>query len=262
MEYEDRLTITTPEGVELELQLAGLGSRFIAQALDLLIKLTAIVLISVALSVAGLTGVAIIIPSILLILYAYDVVFETFANGRTPGKRVAKLRVVRVGGEPVDFMSSAIRNVLRLVDGIPTSYIPGIISILSTRRNQRLGDLAAGTIVIHEEPVSLPRQPRPGAAQAGWAPPQPAPAAGWGPPSGGWEPPPPGPVWDVSAVGAEELAAVRAFLDRRWTLEGPARMQLALQLADALWPKVGGAPTGLPPEAFLEQLAQQKSYRG
>ena len=109
MEYEDRLTITTPEGVELELQLAGLGSRFIAQSLDLLIKLTAIVLVSVALSAAGLTGVAIIIPSILLILYAYDVVFETFANGRTPGKRVAKLRVVRVGGEPVDFMSSAPR---------------------------------------------------------------------------------------------------------------------------------------------------------
>src|ERR671914_416746 len=99
MEYEDRLTITTPEGVELELQLAGLGSRFIAQVLDLLIK------------------------------------------------GAAMLRVVKVGGEPVDFMSSAIRNVLRLVDGIPTSYIPGMISILATKRNQRLGDLAAGTIV-------------------------------------------------------------------------------------------------------------------
>jgi hypothetical protein len=69
-------------------------------------------------------------------------------------------------------------------------------------------------------------------------------------------------VWDVSAVSAEELAAVRSFLDRRWTLDAQARGRLALQLADALWPKVGGAPTDLPPEAFLEQLAQQKSYRG
>src|SRR5918992_5928293 len=127
MEYEDRLTITTPEGVELELQLAGLGSRFVAQSIDLLIKGAAILLLVIALSVFGLTGVAIMIPSILLILYAYDVVFETFSNGRTPGKRALKLRVVKAEGEPVDFMSSAIRNVLRLVDGLPTSYVPGIV---------------------------------------------------------------------------------------------------------------------------------------
>ena len=254
MEYEDRLTITTPEGVELELQLAGLGSRFIAQTIDLLIKITAIILVGIALSVLGLTGVAIMIPAFALILYAYDVVFETFSNGRTPGKRAAKLRVVRVGGEPVDFMSSAIRNVLRLVDGLPTSYVPGMISILATKKNQRLGDLAAGTIVIHEDPVE---------AQRG-APP--APAYGWAPPIAqaglaAWRPAPQGPVWDVSAVRPEELSAVRSFLERRWSLEGLARQQLALQLADALWPKVGGAPTGLPPEAFLEQLAQQKSVR-
>ena len=92
MDYEDRLTITTPEGVELELQLAGLGSRFVAQVLDLLIKGTAILLLVIALSIAGLTGIAIMIPAIVLILYAYDVVFETFSNGRTPGKRAARLR--------------------------------------------------------------------------------------------------------------------------------------------------------------------------
>jgi uncharacterized RDD family membrane protein YckC len=262
MEYEDRLTITTPEGVELELQLAGLGSRFVAQTIDLLIKGTAIFLLAIALSLAGLTGVAIIIPSVLLILYAYDVVFETFSNGRTPGKRAIRLRVVKVGGEPVDFMSSAIRNVLRLVDGIPTSYIPGMISILATKRNQRLGDLAAGTVVIHEEPVAAPAPP----AAAAWHPP--APGAGWEPPTPGgpttgWQPPAPsGPVWDVSAVTPEDLSAVRSFLDRRWQLDVQARNRLALQLADALWPKVAGAPNGLPPEAFLEQLAQQKSARG
>jgi hypothetical protein len=66
----------------------------------------------------------------------------------------------------------------------------------------------------------------------------------------------------VSAVSAEETAAVRSFLDRRWTLDPAARGRLALQLADALWPKVGGAPGGMPPEAFLEQLAQQKWGRG
>jgi uncharacterized RDD family membrane protein YckC len=253
MEYEDRLTITTPEGVELDLQLAGLGSRFIAQSVDLLIKGALIVLIAVSLSALGLTGVAIMLPAFMLVLYAYDVLFETFGNGRTPGKRAMRLRVVRTGGEPVDFMSSAIRNVLRLIDGIPTSYVPGMISILATKRNQRLGDLAAGTIVIHEDPVAAP--PRPATAPPGgpWVPPEHLRAPSWQPAA---------PVWDVSAVGPEELAAVRSFLDRRWTLGFQARSQLALQLADALWPKVGGAPTGLTPEAFLEQLAQQKSLRG
>jgi uncharacterized RDD family membrane protein YckC len=278
MEYEDRLTITTPEGVELELQLAGLGSRFIAQTLDLLIKATAIGLVAIALSLAGLTGVAIMIPAFFLIVYAYDVVFETFSNGRTPGKRAARLRVVKAGGEPVDFMSSAIRNVLRLVDGLPTSYIPGIISILATKRNQRLGDLAAGTIVIHEDPVAAPARagghPPPSPPGGAWAPPSDAgagtwappgqqPAPGWPQPAPAWQPPAPsGPMWDVSAVGAEEVAAVRSFLDRRWSLDAAARNRLALQLADALWAKVGGAPNGLPPEAFLEQLVQQKSGRG
>lgn len=255
MEYEDRLTITTPEGVELELELAGLGSRFVAQLVDLLIKGAAILMVGIVLSIAGLTGVAIFIPTFVLILYAYDVVFETFSNGRTPGKRAARLRVVKAGGEPVDFMSSAIRNVLRLVDGLPTSYIPGTISILVTRRNQRLGDLAAGTIVIHEEPVAAPVMP----AAAGWG------APGWQQP--GWQSPAPvpvpaGPVWDVSSVSAEELSAVRSFLERRWSLDPQARHRLGLQLADALWPKVAGAPSGMPPEAFLEQLARQKSARG
>jgi len=252
MEYEDRLTITTPEGVELDLQLAGLGSRFLAQLLDLTIKGIAILLLALALSLFGLTGWAIFVPSMLLILYAYDVVFETFGGGRTPGKRANKLRVVRVGGEPVDFMSSAIRNVLRLIDGIPTSYIPGIISILATRKNQRIGDLAAGTIVIREERVAAPRASAP------------VPGPGWLPPTA---PPPPsvapaGPGWDVSGVGAEEVAAVRSFLERRWSLEPGARGALALQLTSALWPKVGGVPNGIPPETFLEQLAQQKAGRG
>src|ERR671914_695657 len=169
MEYEDRLKIVTPEGVELELQLAGLGSRFIAQSIDLLIKSALILLIVIAVSWAGLTGVAIILPSIALVLYAYDVVFETFSNGRTPGKRAARLRVVRVGG-------------------VPTFYVPGMVSILATKKNQRLGDLAAGTIVIHEEPAVAPRPGMPPPGAGAWAPPSAPP---------GWQA---GPVWDVSRV--------------------------------------------------------------
>jgi uncharacterized RDD family membrane protein YckC len=261
MELDDRLTITTPEGVELDLQLAGLGSRFMGQLLDFTIKVVAILAIALTLSVAGLTGVAIMLPLFFLILYAYDVVFETFANGRTPGKMATRLRVVRIGGEPVDFMSSAIRNVLRLIDGAPLAYVPGIISILATQRNQRLGDLAAGTIVVKEEPVEIPLQP--GIGPGGF---EPAPAWGqprWDPPAGAPPPPPAhaGPVWDVSQVSAAEVATVRSFLERRWELEHVARAQLAMQLAGALWPKVAGAEPGLAPEQFLEQVAFQKAQR-
>lgn len=244
MEYEDRLTITTPEGVELDLQLAGLGSRFAAQLIDLVIKTVMIILVMIVFSQLGLTGVAIIIPTIVLILYGYDVLFETLGNGRTPGKRLLRLRVLRVGGEPIDFMSSAIRNVLRLIEGFTTAFIPAMVSVLATKKNQRLGDLAAGTIVIHEDPVAK------GAPEV--------------PPYGPWGSPTVavGAVWDVSAVRAEEVAAVRSFLERRWTLDSNTRTRLAIQLADGLWQKVAGAPHGLPPEAFLEQLAQQKSGRG
>jgi uncharacterized RDD family membrane protein YckC len=276
MELDDRLTITTPEGVELDLELAGLGSRFMGQLLDFTIKVISILAIGLTLSAAGLTGLAIMLPLIFLILYAYDVVFETFASGRTPGKMATRLRVVRIGGEPIDFMSSAIRNVLRLIDGAPLMYVPGIISILATKRHQRLGDLAAGTIVVREEPAQVELQP-------GLGPPGAAPGGGWGQPRGGepswgqpsWEapagasspppppPPPPfsGPVWDVSQVSAGEIGAVRSFLERRWELDYVARAQLAMQLAEALWPKVAGATPGLPPEQFLEQLAFQKGQR-
>jgi uncharacterized RDD family membrane protein YckC len=241
VEYEDRITIQTPEGVELELVLAGLGSRFVGALIDLTLKFLVIGLLAAVLGVLGLFGVAALFALSFLVLFAYDVLFETLAGGRTPGKRAAGTRVVRAGGEPVDFTSSAIRNVLRVVDGIPTSYIPGMVSIIATRRNQRLGDLAAGTLVVME------RKAEPADAPPSYMPP--AHAA-------------PAPAWDVSAVTGEELAAVRSFLSRRAGLEPTARQRIANELAVALQHKVAGAERTVHPEQFLEQLAYEKSLRG
>src|SRR5206468_11279553 len=92
-----------------------------------------------------------------LVYFGYDVAFETLASGRTPGKRAAGLRVVRLGGEPVGFVASAVRNLGRLVDMQPgLLYAVGAATILFSRHNQRLGDLAAGTLVVRERRAPLP----------------------------------------------------------------------------------------------------------
>ena len=247
MSYEDRISIPTPEGVELELVLAGVGSRLVGALVDFLIK--AVVLFALWLvsgAVASDDGgflVALLIITSFLVLWGYDVAFETLASGRTPGKRAAGLRVVRLGGEPVGFLASAVRNLLRLIDMQPGFiYAVGAVTILFSRRNQRLGDLAAGTLVVRER-----RAPLPGAAR----PPVPdfATADRYA-------------AWDVSGVTAYELVTVRRFLERRWQLDPGARGRLGWELAERLRPKVAGAPPNLHPEQFLEAVAEAKAARG
>jgi uncharacterized RDD family membrane protein YckC len=241
VQYEDHLSIPTPEGVSLDLTLAGLGSRAIAGCIDLVLKALLVgLLLIVMLALMGIDGAFVILPATGMAMLVYDVVFETLAGGRTPGKRISGLRVVRSSGRPVDLTASAVRNALRLLDGLPLSYLPTIVSILLTRRNQRPGDLAADTVVIRDR-REIDRT-RPGAARA---------------PAGE----PAGASWDVSAVPAEDMATVRAFLDRREGLAGDARTRLAAQLDRALRPRVGGADEP-DPERFLEILYDAKRARG
>ena len=242
LSLDDRVAIATPEGVELQLTLAGLGSRAIAGATDLVIKGLIILLLIIALSALEVVALALIIPLIALVLLAYDIAFEMLAQGRTPGKRMSGLRVVRDSGGPVDLASSAVRNVLRLIDGLPLSYVPTIIGVLLTRRNQRPGDLVAGTLVIRERMAGAAA---PAVAASAYAPPV-APGAG---------------IWDVSALDGEQLAMVRSFLARRDGLDAAARARLAQRLADALRPRVGGADEPAA-ERFLERLEHEKAARG
>lgn len=250
MHYEDRITIPTPEGVSLELTLAGFGSRAVARAIDLAIKgVFLLVLLIVASAGLGQAASIVTVSSAGLALLIYDIAFETFGGGRTPGKRASGLRVVRCSGRPIDATASAIRNLLRLVDGITLSYVPTIVSILATRRNQRLGDLAADTVVIRDR-REIDRAPPAGAfATMPASPPDGARAAAAGS------------TWDVSAIPAEEIATVRAFLERRDGLAGDARARLATQLDGALRPRVGGAEER-EPERFLEILYAAKRERG
>jgi uncharacterized RDD family membrane protein YckC len=236
--YDETVTIATPEGVDLELTLAGAGSRFVSALVDLGIQLLLALATLAALGWIGGFGQAVVALCTTLIVLGYDIFFEVLAAGRTPGKRLNGMRVVRSGGEPVGFLTSAIRNVLRAVDFLPFAYVIGAASILATRKNQRLGDVAAGTLVVRDR--ALKAVPRTRTATA----------------------PPETMAWDTSAITAEEVAAVRRFLERRHEIESGARAELAHTFAARLWPKVGGAREGLDAETFLTLLVAAKSARG
>ena len=236
------MRISTPEGVDVELTLAGIGSRFIAALFDFMIEFAIILAAGFLLGVVGgdgsgwaNAGFAIIF---FLVFFGYDVLFEVRARGRTPGKRWTGLRVVRTSGQPVTFVPSSIRNVMRLVDMLPAPplYAVGMASIFVTGKNQRLGDLAGGTLVVRERAASFTA-----AATNGEA----ATRAADG--------------WDVSAVSAQDIGTVRQFLERREGLADGPRGELARDLERRLRPRVAGAPEGLRAEEFLERLSAAKS---
>jgi uncharacterized RDD family membrane protein YckC len=250
--------------VALEVPLAGLGSRFVAALVDGVIK-GAVILAALAGVVAlgatsgpgpvpeptgdlALIGLAVFFVFGFLVNFGYDVLFETLASGRTPGKRWTGLRVVRLDGGPVNFTTSAVRNLVRLVDGL-FGYAVGVVAILVSARNQRLGDLAAGTVVVRERRApDLRRDRRP--AGAGMPVPPAVPES-----SGELV------SWDITSVTADDLMTVRRFLERRPELTSEARARLAHDFALRLRPKVAGAPEDLHPEEFLERLAAAKAAR-
>ena len=126
MEYEDRRTIATPEGVQLALPLAGIATRFMALMLDLLIGFGVAMILLMAAAVVANAIAAIVAASLLLVFYiGYHVLFEVAGGGRTVGKRAAGLRVVMDGGAPVGLRASLIRNLMRLIEGLPLFYMPG-----------------------------------------------------------------------------------------------------------------------------------------
>lgn len=237
-DYEDRLAIATPEGVRVELVLAGLGSRFTAALIDLALKAVVLFAILLLTAILGSLGDAVLAISVLAVYLGYDIAFEVLANGQTPGKRRTHMRVLRADGRSVDLLSSAIRNVVRLVDGLLFAYLPGMVCILVTRKNQRIGDLAGSTIVVSEQEAELPTRS----------------IEAFLPPAGEAD----GPALDVTAVTAQDLGTLRAFLTRRAKLAPGARADIAARLAQAIRPRVGGATEQLGDEELIEQVVAAK----
>ncbi len=168
-ELDSVVRIVTPENIAFEYRLAGPFWRLPAYAVDLLIRaglLASFILIGLA---AGFTvgpglAVFLILVAWFVLEWFYGGLFETFWNGQTPGKRLFRLRVISVDGQPIDALQAVLRNVLRTVDASPAfalgdiylpTFVLGLVSTAVSRRYQRLGDLACGTIVVVEEAERL-----------------------------------------------------------------------------------------------------------
>ncbi len=152
------LDVETPEQVVVSYTLAGIGTRGGAALIDLLLMLTlggtlAYVLTSLHDLIGGDWLQAVMILTQFLLLWGYFVAFEAIWDGQTPGKRLLGLRVVRNGGGGVDIGPSAARNLVRFIDFLPFGYFAGMVTIIANQRNQRLGDLVAGTIVVRERVI-------------------------------------------------------------------------------------------------------------
>ncbi|NOX56079.1 MAG: RDD family protein [Planctomycetes bacterium] len=168
------VTIRTPENIELTYALAGPGTRAAAYLMDLLVmwliaslvqNLAMVLLVPLVEAEQLRQWVigALIVVSFLL-YSGYFVFFEWVMSGQTPGKRLLGIRVIKEGGYALRFLDSLVRNLLRIVDFLPFGYGVGLATVLVTPRSQRLGDLAAGTLLVHQEqvPVDLigPEVPR------------------------------------------------------------------------------------------------------
>jgi uncharacterized RDD family membrane protein YckC len=145
--------VQTPEGVDLSLPVAGPVPRALAYALDIAIQSAGLGAVQTVLLGAGASGFAFGLGLIAAFLanWFYAVCFEVLYHGQTPGKRIVGLRVVQENGTPIGWPASVLRNFLRVADFLPLLYLAGITSMCLDPSFRRLGDLAAGTLVVHAE---------------------------------------------------------------------------------------------------------------
>jgi uncharacterized RDD family membrane protein YckC len=260
----DQLSIDTPELVAIELPLAGIGSRFIALLVDYLILVAGlIVLWLLALMfgpalrsfsrVSAQWAEAIVIFILFLFGWGYFTLFEAFWNGRTPGKRVAKIRVIHSSGRPIGLLESMARNLLRFIDQQPLFVSAvGVIAMFVTRQHQRLGDLAAGTLVVRDSEPETPLWGDTGSRtftaqlfNAHVPIPEPHTAVTL-------------PALGISKLSSADLEVLEGFFSRRLDMSLATRKALALRIAAAIQSKSGlETPAGASVETFLEATARQ-----
>ena len=162
------LQVATPERVQVDLPIAGLGSRAMAYVIDVaLLGTTALVLYFAAsffipdplTAALGLSNLArlLILAGFFFVMWVYWTLLEVSWNGQTPGKRLLRIRVVKSDGSPVTVFASAVRNLLRIIDFLPACYPVGLVTMLVDGKHRRLGDLLAGTVLVRDEQIDLSR---------------------------------------------------------------------------------------------------------
>ena len=164
------IDVRTGEAVEIRYELAGLGSRFLALVVDMLAQFAIMLVLLIGFSFAApglsrlpLAGknvtawlIALAVLLLFLIFFGWFIIFETWWSGRTPGKRALGLRVVRDGGFPLDAGAAIIRNLVRIAEFGLGLYTISAISALVSKENKRLGDFAAGTLVVRNQADAVP----------------------------------------------------------------------------------------------------------
>jgi uncharacterized RDD family membrane protein YckC len=242
----EKLTIDTPEQIALEFPLAGAGSRFLAMAIDTgvqiagfltlaLFGLLALWFRSVGFQSLATWIVALLIVCGFLVYYGYFAAFESIWGGQTPGKRAIGLRVITVTGQPITAFDAILRNLLRIVDQMPGIYAVGVVSMFFTARNQRLGDLVAGTVVVHEQRIqrSADVTTAPGGVRLG-----------------------------ASRLSVEEIETIETFLSRRAELPEYMRIRASRLLADRIRQRLEIAPgTHKDDEALIDAVAAEYRRR-
>jgi uncharacterized RDD family membrane protein YckC len=278
----DELSIETPELVGIDMHLAGIGSRFVALLVDYLIWLATVAVLILAVSVVDpslahfsrlgrkwANALFLLIP--FLLYWGYFTLFEAFWSGRTPGKRLARIRVIQRSGRGIGLFESMTRNLLRVVDQFPVVYGVGVVTIFLTRQHQRLGDLAAGTLVVHErENLAAPST---GASArtltagifdrvADEAGNRAGNRLGFRPGGDGWN-------WagavelgmpaaKLQLLGVADLEVLEGFFARRLDFTMEKRIELAQRIAAAIGAKTGlEPPPGMSTETYLEEIARQ-----
>ena len=241
------LSVRTPESIEFHYELAGLGSRFLALAIDQAIQIAVVLAIFFGLlwlaarlpaarataigadadKFAGAVLIAIVVIAVFLIFFGYFIAFEAWWNGQTPGKKALGIRVVRDGGFPVDFGAALIRNLIRVGEVAVGYYLLSAISTVLSRENKRLGDYAAGTIVVRDAALALRVRDDVNAAPA-YAP--------------------------TRYLTGDERAVVKRFLEQRDLLEPLKRRTLAAKIAARVRDRVPDDLQRLDDESLLERL--------
>lgn len=158
--------VETPEGISLALRSAGVVPRTLAFLLDLGIRFALFFTVAIVLSLADKFGGAVVLLLLFGLEWLYPVAFELSPMAATPGKRALGLRVQMDDGMPVTWAASLLRNLLRVVDFLPLMYATGLLSMLLRRDFKRLGDVVAGTLVVHDGQVALHGTPAPAAPRA------------------------------------------------------------------------------------------------
>ncbi len=277
-QFADQLTIDTPEQVELRLPVASVGSRLLAIVTDSLLQgACAFVLFFVlflvftaspglqhgAARMLGWSNVAqkwLFAGAILmqfLLFWGYFSLFEAFWNGQTPGKRLLKIRVIQDNGRPITLFESLARNLLRIIDMLPSIYLVGLVTMLLNQQGKRLGDLLAGTLVVHENPsFAEPLRTNPSRTLIPEAPANAFQAAARNPQTGQTAGQPAIPVDALARLDAGDYRVLETFFARNLDLTLEVRHTMALRIARQLAGKMQwrAADAEQHPERLLEAL--------